>query len=334
MPTLNELLRAASRTFAIGIDLLPEPLRGEIEVAYLLLRISDYLEDNESMEPERKAVLLELWVDVLAGDADVTALEAALADIRDDTPDALVARSTGLVHRALRALPRPEARRVIERHVRDSTLGMARWSRRGPDIADEADLDDYMHEVAGRVGWLLTELFALDVPAVGRNREAMMQLGREFGLGLQTVNVIRGLHSDWQRGWIFIPRSFVAVHGRDPEALFGSVERDPDLEAVVLERLVRKAEGHLFSAGRYILSIPRSQHRIRLFCLLPYLFAVRTLALSRGSGRVFQSEVKVPRSEIRRIAGAARLLGWSNGWVKLYAARLGREQGAESLPRP
>jgi len=334
MPTLNELLRAASRTFAIGIELLPEPLRGEIEVAYLLLRISDYLEDNESMEPQRKAVLLELWADVLAGRADVKILEAALADIRDDTPDALVARNTGLVHRALHALVRQEARSVIERHVRDSTLGMARWSRRGPDIAGEAELDDYMHEVAGRVGWLLTELFALDVPAVGRNREAMMRLGREFGLGLQTVNVIRGLHSDWQRGWVFIPRSFLAEHGADPGALFAAGERDPALEAVVLERLVRKADGHLTCAGRYILSIPRAHHRIRLFCLLPYLFAVRTLALSRGNGRVFQSEIKVPRSEIRRIAGAARLLGWSNGWVKLYAARLARGQGAESSPRP
>ena len=36
-PTLNELLHAASRTFALGIDILPSPLRDEIEVAYLLL---------------------------------------------------------------------------------------------------------------------------------------------------------------------------------------------------------------------------------------------------------------------------------------------------------
>src|SRR4051812_20578281 len=66
-PTLNELLHAASRTFAVGIDLLPEPLRAEIEVAYLLLRVSDYLEDNESMEAPRKAALLEGWARVLEG---------------------------------------------------------------------------------------------------------------------------------------------------------------------------------------------------------------------------------------------------------------------------
>ena len=32
--SLNELLHAASRTFALGIDMLPEPLRSEIETAY------------------------------------------------------------------------------------------------------------------------------------------------------------------------------------------------------------------------------------------------------------------------------------------------------------
>ena len=35
-----------------------------------------------------------------------------------------------------------------------------------------------------------------------------MQIGREFGLALQTVNVIRGLHADWRRGWVYVPRSF------------------------------------------------------------------------------------------------------------------------------
>ena len=31
---------------------------------------------------------------------------------------------------------------------------------RGPDVRDEADLDDYMFEVAGRVGHMLTHIFA------------------------------------------------------------------------------------------------------------------------------------------------------------------------------
>lgn len=322
MPTLNELLHAASRTFALGIDLLPEPLRGEIEVAYLLLRVSDYLEDNERMPPGEKVALLERWARVLSGDEPVDGLAEALAGVPDRTPDALVARNARQVRAALEAV-RPEAREILVRHVRDSTLGMARWARRGPDIATESDLDDYMHEVAGRVGWLLTELFALRIPGVAAERDGMMRLGREFGLALQTVNVIRGLHGDWERGWVFVPRDFVPGGG-DPRALFTPGGRDRATEVAILERLVPKAEAHLEAARGYIARIPRRERGIRLFCLLPYLFAVRTLAISRKNPRVFHEETKITRGEVRRIVFWTRLLGGSDRWVGWYARRLAR----------
>lgn len=320
MPALNELLHAASRTFALGIDLLPRPLRDEVEVAYLLLRVSDYLEDNESMEAALKAELLEAWAGALETPIPDPRLVAALQAAEDDTPDALVARHVGEVHQAFRGL-RAGSRAVIARHVADSTRGMARWALRGPDIAGEADLDDYMHEVAGRVGWLLTELFAGDVAAVARRREAMMRLGREFGLALQTVNVIRGLHADWKRGWVFVPRAFLPADGATSEALFRG-ERDPDVERVALVRLVEKAERHLAAAREYIAALPSRHHGIRLFCLLPYFFAVRTLAVSRDDPRVFAQETKIGRAEVRRIVLASRCLGWSDAWVRWYAARL------------
>lgn len=321
-PTLNELLHAASRTFAIGIDLLPEPLRSEIEIAYLLLRVSDYLEDNESMSPEQKAPLLEQWVRVLRGEEPVDALEAVLAEIPDQTPDALVARSVRAVFDGFLAM-RDVARDVIGRHVIDSTEGMARWALRGPDIPDEAALDDYMHEVAGRVGWLLTELFADRIPEVAARQDDMMKLGREFGLALQTVNVIRGLHSDWERGWIFVPDEYVP--GRMlPSELFEEGRRTRELEVEILDRLVPKAEAHLAAAQRYISVIPGRERGIRLFCQLPYLFAVRTLAISRKNPKVFEEETKITRKEVKSIYLWCRLLGRSNRWMAWYAARLAR----------
>ena len=322
MPTNNELLHAASRTFALGIDLLPEPIRGEIEVAYLLLRVSDYLEDNDRMAPDAKVALLERWARVLEGTEGVEPLADELASVPDRTPDALVARNTVQVYRALLGT-RPEVRDILVRHVRDSTLGMARWARRGPQIEDEADLDDYMHEVAGRVGWLLTEVFALRIPGVAADRSEMMRLGREFGLALQTVNVIRGLHGDWERGWVFIPRAFVPG-GADPRTLFEPGGRDRATELAILDRLVPKAEAHLRAAQGYIAGIPARERGIRRFCLLPYLFAVRTLAISRRNPRVFEEETKISRPEVRRIVFWSRLLGASDRWVDWYAERLAR----------
>lgn len=320
MPTLSELLHAASRTFAIGIDLLPEPLRGEVRIAYLLLRVSDYLEDNEEMEPGEKIRLLRAWEAVLAGEREVPAIEGELVTASDPTPDALVARHVRDVMEGLRALADDEAREIVLRHVRDSTLGMARWVERGPDFRTEGDLDDYMHEVAGRVGWLLTDLFAHRSPGIRAHRDEMMELGREFGLALQTVNVIRGLHDDRERGWVYIPREFVA-EGVSPSEIFEPRNRDAAVE--VLDRLVAKAERHLAAARAYVRCIPRTHHRIRLFCLLPLFFAVRTLAISRSNPDVFEEETKITRREVRSITRWSTLLGFSNAWVEWYSRRLG-----------
>ena len=320
MPTLPELLREASRTFAIGIELLPAPLRDEVRIAYLLLRVSDYLEDNEEMDPAVKSDLLRAWERVLAGADDPAALLGTLDGARDPTPDALVARHARAVLAGLERMD-PGAREIITGYVRESTLGMARWVERGSDFADEADLDDYMHEVAGRVGYLLTDLFAYREPStLGPLRAEMMEPAREFGLALQTVNVIRGLHTDRDRGWVYVPRSFLGDFAGSASELFQPQHRPIALAA--LERLVRKAERHLDAARGYVRSIPRRHHGIRQFCLLPLLFAVRTLAISRANPAVFDAETKISRGEVRRIVGAARVLGASNAWMEWYCARL------------
>ena len=89
-------------------------------------------------------------------------------------------------------------------------LGMARWQEHGPFVEDEAAMDDYMHEVAGRVGHLLTEVFVWYDPKIADNSENFMELGREFGLALQTVNIIRGMRKDYERGWVFVPQDMLA----------------------------------------------------------------------------------------------------------------------------
>lgn len=319
MATLQELLLRSSRTFGVGIDLLPEPLRGEITLAYLLLRVSDYLEDSEVLTDGDKIAMLEDWRRALADRDERPALIARLKEAREDTPDALVARDAETVLEGLDRME-PRAREIVVRRVRESTAGMARWTRRGSVFHSEADLDDYMHEVAGRVGLLLTELFALRLSGVARSAERMMRLGREFGLALQTVNVIRGLHEDPRRDWVYVPRSFVPEELQSPRAIF-----DPsNVEAgmCVVARLAAKADGHLAAARRYVRLIPRRHHRVRLFCLLPLFFAIRTLAVSRGNANVLRTEVKMTRDEVRAITRHARVMGVSNRWIGWYCRRL------------
>ncbi len=319
MPSLQELLAASSRTFAVGIGLLPSPLEEEVAVAYLLLRVSDYLEDSRELGVEEKVALLGSWRRVLAGRAGRRSLIERLRAAREDTPDALVARHAATVLDGLDGVA-PSAREILVRRVRESSAGMARWTERGPRFETEADLDDYMHEVAGRVGHLLTELFALRLPGVRNARERMMPLGREFGLALQTVNVVRGLHEDRDRGWVYVPAAFLPDSRTPPHELFRAANLDAAMTA--LARLVEKADGHLAAGRAYIRLIPRRYHRVRLFCLLPLLFAVRTLAISRANPAVLRRETKVTRRDVRAITRRALALGFSNGWIERYCKRL------------
>jgi len=314
-----QMLRLVSRTFALGIEQLPGLLRESVAIAYLMFRVSDFLEDNEEMSATQKVVLLNLWIDVLSQGSDPRILTRELAGTNPDDPEAACARYAVEILDHLHRLP-PDLQELIITEVRETTAGMARWQARGPVVCDEADLDDYMFEVAGRVGHMLTHIFAWYAAPIKDLKEQLMPLGREFGLALQTVNVIRGLRKDYERGWIFVPQSFCTHVGLKPPDLF----KPENLEAAtkVVDMLADKAERHLRMGLEYIKMIPEEYHHIRLFCQWPLFFAVRTLAISRKNASVLEAEAKITRDEVRQIVVETQKHGASNGWLDEYYQQL------------
>ena len=315
----KDLLRITSRTFALGIERLPRILCDAATIAYLLLRVSDYLEDNEEMKPEEKVTLLNLWVNILREEEDVEALTIQLPHTSTDNPDAIVAQHSKDLLMRLHSLPY-EVQEIIIRHVISCTQGMARWTKQGPTVCDEKDLDDYMFEVAGRVGYLVTQLFAWYSLAIRLREKEIMPLAREFGLALQTVNVIRGIREDYNRGWVYIPQKFMQEMGLTKEQFFDPQHREQALK--VLDMMTDKAERHLRHALQYVKSLPWWQHGIRLGCIFPLMFAIRTLAVSRHNTQVFESEAKMTRDEVKKIVLDSTLWGWSNLWLDRYYQEL------------
>ena len=316
---LKDLLRITSRTFALGIERLPGILCNATTIAYLLLRVSDYLEDNEEMEVREKVILLNLWVNILREEEKIETLTGKLTHANTNNPDAIVAQHSKEILLHLRSLPY-EVQEIIIHHVINSTQGMARWTNQGPTVNDEMDLDDYMFEVAGRVGYLITQLFAWYSITIRRKENEMMPLAREFGLALQTVNVIRGIREDYDRGWVYIPQKFILEMGLTKEQLFDPEHREQALK--VLDMMTDKAERHLRQALQYIKSLPWWQHGIRLGCIFPLMFAIRTLAVSRHNAQVFETEAKITRAEVKKIVLDSTLWGWSNLWLDRYYQEL------------
>ncbi len=318
----REMLRLVSRTFALSIEQLPDLLREAISVAYLMFRVSDFLEDNEIMPPERKVELLNLWISILRGEVDPHRLTELLADVDSSDPEAAVAQHADEVLAILNTMPE-QIQEYIRHEVIESTAGMARWQARGPVVEDEADLDDYMFEVAGRVGLMLTHVFAWHYRPIRDLKDQLMPLAREFGLALQTVNVIRGLRKDFERGWIFVPESLCKEMGIKPPDLFAPDNLEPAMR--VVDAMADKAERHLRNGLAYIKMIPRRYHRLRLACMWPLFFAVRTLTITRGNGHVLTDEAKITRSDVRQIIVDTQVGGWSNTWLDGYFERLSAE---------
>lgn len=331
MQSLDAVVRDVSRTFALSIEVLPNPLRKAVGIAYLMFRVSDGIEDHESLPVERKVSLLQHWDRVIQGVEPVNRLTAELSDLDPTDPEVNVVRNADQVLKWLGELP-PHYQAPILDHVHQTTLGMARWQAHGPWVADEAELDDYMHEVAGRVGYLVTDLFALHAPDIAEQKDLLMPLSRECGLALQTVNVIRGIHKDYERGWVFVPRTYLERYGLTRETLLLPENRNTAL--AVVDLLANKADRHLENGLRYVCSYPRRHHNLRLSLMWPFFFAVRTLAISRNNPLVLSSEAKMSRDEVAGIVTQTRLFGWSNSWLQRYYEQLSGRPSNAILSRP
>jgi farnesyl-diphosphate farnesyltransferase len=316
-----QMLRNVSRTFALSIEQLPGTLRETVTIAYLMFRVADCLEDHEDLPAADKAALLRLWAGVLSGSASPLELTGAIAGLDSSEPEVYVAQRADRIVALLEQLPE-QPRGILRDHVVQTSLGMAAWQEHGPFVADEQEMDDYMFHVAGRVGYLLTDVFAWYSPAISRIRTGLMPLAREFGLALQTVNVIRGMRKDYERGWVFVPRTFYERAGLTRDSLFIPANIQQALR--VVDMLADKAERHLRNGFAYITMLPRMVRRIRLFCIWPLLFAVRTLAVSRNNASVLSAEAKITRTQVKSIVTISNLCFWSNRLLKALYERLDR----------
>lgn len=327
------MLPKVSRTFALGIRLLPARLEEAVRTSYLLCRIADTIEDAPDLAPDRKGALLETLRSALAlPDADPAPLAGAFPAPGSEE-ERLVAEA-GRVLRSFHALSLEE-RDAIRPWVQEMAAGMAEFAvRRGSRdglaaLTSVADLDRYCYFVAGTVGHLLTALFRIHHRAIPPSTYARLEgLATSFGLGLQLTNIIKDVSDDRRRGWSFVPRELCEDAGVPPEEL-----QDPAHGAearAVMAALIAKARQHLHDALAYCTTLPNAAYRIRVFCLTSLYFAIRTLRLAERDPRLLDPDhkVKITRAEVYRTVAATYLVAPFDPLVRGYYLRLAGEGGA------
>ncbi|HQK17904.1 MAG TPA: squalene/phytoene synthase family protein [Polyangiaceae bacterium] len=237
----QEHLAKTSRTFALSIPLLDEPLRREVTIAYLLFRVADTLEDAFVWPSTmRRSALLACGEIVRSGDYQQATRMARQWGESSPTTHAgylaLLAAFPSLLEdqRALR----PKAARCIEHHLVRTIDQMADFATNW--VEDEVltlrtrdDLRAYCYAVAGIVGELLTELFILHSPSLRSAADSLSRLAPCFGEGLQLVNIAKDSVDDVKEGRSLIPSSMTT------EDVIGLAHTDLDRADLYVQLLRR-----------------------------------------------------------------------------------------------
>ncbi len=324
--TSRLLLPRVSRTFALGIKLLPARLEPPVRIGYLLCRIADTIEDDLRLAPERKAVLLDTFLAAFDDPrfADEFALSVAELTASEDYLE-LVAASAGVLQ--LYGMLDSPTRTILRRWIAVMVVGMREFVLRHPRgirIATLAELREYCYYVAGTVGHLLTELWHEHSVAVGDATYArLLEDCEPFGEALQIVNILKDVAWDAEReNAIYIPADLLAAVGSGHDAILDPSKRAANRRA--LDPVIAAANDDVERALRYIEALPATAMRVRLFCVLPILFAIATLRdLAQSDAMLLPGGgVKIERSEVRSIVIAGSTSTLTNRSLRWLAERV------------
>ncbi len=325
-------LREVSRTFALPIEGLPEPLRTTVTCGYLLCRAADTIEDHPALVGiDHDAAFARLRGAIAeASDESLAAFAAATGPVAPTDPELALLGALPRVVRVVHAGAAP-SRVILLRWIGELSRGMALYVARPrrPDglrqLEDLADLERYCYFVAGTVGRMLTALFLESLPALSaRRRRALEAHAEQLALGLQLVNVLKDIGEDLGRGECYVPRALLADHGLDARDL--ATPRRYQHAHRALEPLFSRARAALDGALAYALALPPEAAGLRGFCLLPMWLAARTLERAQGNDAIFGAGVKIDRAEVAALcADCAGRVGVDDairaGWKALGGAR-------------
>lgn len=273
---LASLLEKTSRTFALAIPVLGEPLATDVGLAYLLFRIADTLEDATAWRRDARVAALTsfgAWLEKGEAERGWTSLVAERPPVDDTGCLELLARASA-VRASVLELGDDVAGAMV-RAVGRTSARMAAFAARqteagGLALSDMPDLEGYCYAVAGIVGELLTDLFVLREPTLAPSRGALMHLAPAFGEGLQLVNILKDAPSDTREGRVYVPESV----GRD--AAFA------------------RARADLSRAKEYVALLEQggASRGTVAFCELPRRLAEATLdRLGAGAPKLARDEV-------------------------------------------
>src|SRR4029453_441704 len=283
----TSILGSVSRSFYLSIRLLPQQLREPIALAYLLARTTDTVADTTRIPGTVRTESLKMLSDGIQGKHSrevVVNQMASFVPLQENAAERTLLRSLADCLEWLEQTERADSddiRAVLEKITQGQMLDLHRFGEpaRIRALQTGADLDEYTYLVAGCVGEFWTRLcFRHLRDFASLTQDEMLALGRQYGMALQLINVLRDARNDLRAGRCYFPQDELAGIGLTVAQILSESER---FQPIYL-RWMEKAQQGLACGMQYSRAI--QNRRARGATVLPALIGARTLALLREAG--------------------------------------------------
>jgi farnesyl-diphosphate farnesyltransferase len=326
---LERKLGEVSRSFALVVPFLEEPLRQWLATSYLLCRVLDNIEDsgrdsvwkNERLaefsrllwEPRLAADILEFWSQEtwpaltegerrMMGTAEGLLLWQIYEAIPKATQDT-VRLWAGIMAEGMKFLGDPDKSPCLVRY-RDIEI-----------LEREEDYNQYCYFVAGTVGHLVTDLVIEHYQFTNDTAESLRARAEACGRGLQKTNIVKDFVEDLDRGICYLPYSWLREAECAPLTLQGA---NKALKFQVLADVL----GELRDATAYLTALPETAtgyRRAALLCLLPAYQTLLSAAQQQDSLFTPTHNIKISRDTMAQCLADSHGMLYDDEAIRRYA---------------
>jgi farnesyl-diphosphate farnesyltransferase len=329
---LNLYMNKVSRSFAVVVACLEEPLNHFLSTAYLICRVADNIEDSEqpiAWKRSRFAELSRLLVepsrapDILSG-WDRQEWPGLTSDEKQ-----LMGRRDGVGLWQIYALIPDRARSITRRWVSAMVEGMKyledpghppEWvARSGVQLlSDEEDYDRYCYYVAGTVGHLASELVIDHYQLTDGVADSLLSTCEACGRGLQKTNIVKDFAKDLDRAVCYLPDEWMREVGLSPLSLTGA---PAEWKQKVLDNVLAELQDSV----DYVLALPYKAVGYRIASLLCLLPAYQTILLAAERHEILftpDHHVKISRATLAQCLQDAQSMVADNDAILRYSREI------------
>ncbi len=331
---LQTWLDKVSRSFALVIPKVESPLSENLAVSYLMCRVLDNIEDCTNPFTWQQKRFQEFGKLVEnPGHAEEIMSHWSHLDWTGLTADEnRLMGVEGLTLWQIYAEIPVDARSIISRWVLEMSKGMKAVklpneppvfiTYNGITLPENlAGYNQYCYYVAGTVGHLATELVILEYDVVSDVAANLLLNSEACGRALQKTNIIKDFAKDIQRGFTYLPATWMQAVDYAPLVLEGA---SSEWRYAVLKDVLNE----LADSVAYVVSLPETAVGYRRACLLSMFPAYQTILLAaKKQEQLFTPEhhIKISRLTMGLCLKDAQMLASNNPAIRQYGTKIEKE---------